>query len=87
MSLESFRGRPLLVTLMRGLQCPFCRRNLAVLDRMAPALRDAGLETVAIIGTTAQRTRLRFRDRPVSIALGADLDLATHRDWGSPAAR
>jgi peroxiredoxin len=83
-SLDDFRGRPLLLTLMRGVQCPFCRRNVALLGRIAPALRQVGVETLAIVGTTAERARLYFRYRPASIALAADPELAIHRHYGIP---
>jgi peroxiredoxin len=83
-SLEDYRGRPLLLTLMRGVQCPFCRRNIAMLGRVAPALRAVGVETLAIVGTTTERARLYFSYRPASIPLAADPDLATHRRYGIP---
>lgn len=69
---------------MRGVQCPFCRRNVVQLARIAPKLQQLGVETLAIIGTTADRARLYFRYRPVSIPLAADHDLATHRRYGIP---
>jgi peroxiredoxin len=82
--LDDYRGRPLLLTLMRGVQCPFCRRNVVLLGRIAPALRQVGVETLAIVGTTADRARLYFRYRPASIALAADPELAIHRSYGIP---
>lgn len=82
--LDDFHGRPVLLTLMRGLHCPFCRRNIAMLGRIAPALQSVGVEMLAIVGTTAERARLYFRYRPASITLGADPDLATHRRYGIP---
>jgi peroxiredoxin len=83
-SLDDFRGRPLLLTLMRGVQCPFCRRNVVLLGQIAPALRQIGVETLGIVGTTAERARLYFRYRPTSIALAADPELAIHRNYGIP---
>lgn len=83
-SLDDYRGRPLLLTLMRGVQCPFCRRNVVLLGRIAPALRQVGVEMLAIVGTTAERARLYFRYRPASIALAADPELAIHRRYGIP---
>lgn len=82
--LDDYRGRPVLLTLMRGVQCPFCRRNLVLLSRMAPMLRQVGVETLAVVGTTPERARLYFRYRPASIALGADPELAIHRRYGIP---
>ena len=51
---------------------------------MAPALRQVGVETLAIVGTTAERARLYFRYRPTSIALAADPELTIHRHYGIP---
>jgi peroxiredoxin len=82
--LDDYGGQPLLLTLMRGVQCPFCRRNIAMLSRVAPALRKVGVETLAIVGTTAERARLYFSYRPASIPIGADSDLVTHRRYGLP---
>jgi hypothetical protein len=83
-SLDDFRGRPLLLTLMRGVHCPFCRRNLVVLSRIAPVLHQAGVEMLAVVGTTAERARLYFRYRPASILVAADPELAIHRRYGIP---
>lgn len=83
-SLADCHGRPLLLTLMRGLQCPFCRRNIIRLGRIAPMLRQFGVETLAIIGTTPERARFYVRYRPSPIPLAADPDLATHRQYGIP---
>jgi len=83
-SLADYHGRPLLLTLMRGLHCPFCRRNIVRLGGMAPMLRQLGVETLAIIGTTADRARLYLRYHPAQIALAADPALATHRQYGIP---
>ena len=77
-ALTEYHARPLLLTLMRGVHCPFCRRNIARFGRTAPKLRELGVETLAIVGTTAERARLYFRYRPASILLAADQDLATH---------
>ncbi len=81
---NDYRGRLLLLTLMRGVQCPFCRRNIVLLNQMAPALRQVGVELLAVVGTSAERARLYFQYRPVSIALGADPELAIHRRYGIP---
>jgi peroxiredoxin len=82
--LDDYGGQPLLLTLMRGVQCPFCRRNVVRLGQIAPALRQVGVETLAIVGTTPERARLYFRYRPASIALAADPELASHRHYGLP---
>jgi peroxiredoxin len=82
--LDDYRGKPLLLTLMRGVQCPFCRRNVVLLGQIAPALREVGVESLAIVGTTAERARVYFRYRPASVALAADPELTIHRHYGIP---
>ena len=84
-SLADYRGRPLLLALFRGLYCPFCRHQIARLALTAGKLRDAGVETLGIVATAAERARLYYRYRPARIALAADPDLSTHRAYGLPA--
>ena len=44
-AIDDFRGhRPVLVGLFRGLHCPFCRRHIAALAQLDPALRREGLK-------------------------------------------
>lgn len=75
---------PVLLALMRGLQCPFCRRNLAVLGQTRRKLQSLGVETLAVVATTAERARLYFKHRLVSIPVAADPDMTTHRTYGVP---
>ena len=81
---DLLRRGPLLLTLMRGLQCPFCRRNLALLGNTRAKLQAIGVETLAIVATSAERARLYFKHRLVSIPVAADPDMATHRAYGVP---
>jgi peroxiredoxin len=85
LSLADYRGRPLLLALFRGLYCPFCRHQIARLTITAGKLRDAGVDTLGIVATAAERARLYYRFRPGRIALAADPDLSTHRAYGLPA--
>jgi peroxiredoxin len=73
-----------LVGLYRGLHCPFCRRQLVQVGASQEKLRAAGVETVAILNTPAERARLYFRYRPTRVVLLADPDAATHRAFGLP---
>jgi hypothetical protein len=50
----------------------------------AEKLRQGGVETVAIVGTAAERARLYFRYRPPRCPVGADPFLTTHRAYGIP---
>ena len=66
-SLADLRGSPFLIGLFRGLHCPFCRRQVTQLAEIQPALRGAGIQTVAVINTPVERARLYFRYRPVPL--------------------
>ncbi|WEX73908.1 redoxin domain-containing protein [Sinorhizobium numidicum] len=83
-SLASLRGRPFLIGFFRGLHCPFCRRQLGQLSSLQPALRAAGVETMAVINTPVERARLYFRYKPTAVMLLCDPDCRTHRDFGVP---
>ncbi|MGH7266421.1 MAG: peroxiredoxin-like family protein [Candidatus Rokuibacteriota bacterium] len=84
-SLSGYRGHtPVLLALFRGLYCPFCRRQMAQLAPTARELKAAGVQTVGIVATAAERARLYFRYRPSPFPIGADPDLATHRAFGLP---
>ena len=83
-SFADLSGRPFLIGFFRGLYCPFCRRQLEQLAAVQPTLRAAGVETVAVINTPAERARLYFRHRPTPITLLCDPDCRTHRAYGVP---
>jgi peroxiredoxin len=83
-SLADLAGRPFLIGFYRGLHCPFCRRQVVQLAVAQPALRAAGIETVAVINTPVERARLYFRHRPTPIMLLSDPDCLTHRAFGVP---
>ena len=83
-SLGDLRGRPFLIGLFRGLHCPFCRRQVVQLAGVQPALRAAGIQTVAVINTPLQRARLYFGHRPTPVMLLSDPDCRTHRAFGLP---
>lgn len=54
------------------------------LGRTAQRLRQAGIETVGVIGSPLDRARPYFRIRPPGYPVGADGDLVTHRAFGVP---
>jgi peroxiredoxin len=83
-SLADYRGTPVLLALFRGLYCPFCRHQIARMAITAGKLRGAGVETLGVVATAAERARLYYRYRPVPIPLAADPDLSTHRAYGLP---
>src|SRR5579872_1738644 len=83
-ALDDFRGRaPVLVGLFRGLHCPFCRRHIAAMARLDPALRAKGVETFAVVNTPIDRARLYFRYHPQpNLLAAADPERASHRAFG-----
>jgi peroxiredoxin len=83
-SLADLRGRPFLIGFFRGLHCPFCRRQVVRLADAQPALRAAGVETLAVINTPLDRARLYFRYRPSPVTLLSDPDCRTHHAFGVP---
>ncbi len=55
-----------------------------LLGKTAEKLKEAGVQTLAVVATSAERSRLFFRFRPVRFPVGADPDLITHRAYGLP---
>ena len=83
-AVSDFRGRkPLLIGLFRGLHCPFCRRHLAMQAQIDKALREKGVESVAVVVTPIDRARLFFRYHPIpNLLAAADPERASHRAFG-----
>jgi peroxiredoxin len=86
LSLADYKGRSaLLLALFRGIYCPFCRRAIAQLALTADRLAAAGVETLAVVATQAERARLYFRYRPMArLALAADPELTITRAFRVP---
>lgn len=85
-ALDDFRGRtPVLVGLFRGLSCPFCRRHIAAMARLDPALRERGVESFAVVNSPIERARLYYRYHPLpNLLAAADPERASHRAFGLP---
>jgi peroxiredoxin len=84
-SLADYRGKtPVLLAMMRGLYCAFCRRHIAQLSSTQQKLKTFGVETLAIVAMPAERVRLYYQYRPVAVPLAADPELVTHRAYGVP---
>jgi hypothetical protein len=54
------------------------------LGSVAKKLREMGAETIGIVGTPVDRSRVYFRYRPPGYLVGADPELASHRALGVP---
>jgi len=84
-SLADYRGKtPVLLALMRGLYCAFCRRHIAQLGMTRQKLQPLGIEVLAIVASTPERARLYYRFRPAGVPLAIDPELTTHRAYGVP---
>ena len=82
-SLADYRGRSaLLLAFFRGIYCPFCRRQIAKLGLVRDKLLSTGVETLAVVASNLDRTRLYFRYRPTRVPLAVDPALITHRAFG-----
>jgi peroxiredoxin len=85
-ALEDFRGQsPILIGLFRGLHCPFCRRHLAAQAQLDAALREKGVESLAVVNTPIERARLYFRYHPMpNLFAASDPERISHRAFGLP---
>jgi peroxiredoxin len=85
-ALDDFRGQsPVLVGLYRGLHCPFCRRHIAALAQLEPALRERGVQSLTVVNTPVERARLYFRFHPMPTMLAAaDPARVSHKAFGLP---
>ena len=82
-SLADYRGRnPLLLAFFRGIYCPFCRRHIAKFGLSRDKLVAAGIETLAVVASNLDRTRLYFQYRPTRVPLVVDPEMNTHRAFG-----
>jgi len=83
--LEDYQGKdPVLVVLLRGLHCPFCRRHVVQLGITHDKLAREGVETLAIVNTPTERARQYFQYRPTRVLLASDPDVRTHQAFGLP---
>jgi hypothetical protein len=57
-----------------------------LLGRTAEKLDGIGVQTLAVVGSAANRVRLYLRYPPTRCLVGADPGLATHRAYGVPRA-
>ena len=84
-TLADYRGRsPVLLAMMRGLYCAFCRRHIAQLGSVQRKLSPLGVDVLGIVAMKPERLRLYYRYRPIGVTLAADPELVTHRAYGVP---
>ena len=82
---EHYRRGPVLLAMLRGLYCPFCRRHLTRLGPMVEPLRSAGIGVLGVVVASPERARLYFGYRPARFPVAAAPDRAVHRAYGLPA--
>jgi peroxiredoxin len=85
-AVDDYRGRtPVLIGIFRGLHCPYCRRHIAAMAQLEPALREKGIDMLTVVNTPVERARLYFRYRPIpNVLAAADPGRASHRAFGLP---
>jgi peroxiredoxin len=81
---EQYRRGPVLLTMLRGLYCPFCRRQISQLRPMCETLRAAGIPLLGIVIASPERARQYFRRFPPCFPIAAAPDRAIHRAYGLP---
>jgi peroxiredoxin len=82
-SLADYRGKsPVLLAIMRGLWCPFCRRHIAHLGVIRDKLQQIGVETLGIIATQRERARVYLGFHPAHVPLATDPHLEIHHAYG-----
>jgi peroxiredoxin len=77
------RGSVLLV-MLRGLYCPFCRRHISLLRPACETLRGSGIALLGIVIASPDRARTYFRHFPPCFPMAAAPDRAVHRVYGLP---
>ena len=55
-----------------------------LLSEIGKKLKELGVETLGVVATSPERTRLFFKYRPPRIRVGADPALGTHQAYGLP---
>lgn len=81
---ECLARGPVLLTMLRGLYCPFCRRQISQLRPTCETLRAAGVSLVGVVIASAERARRYFAHFPPCFPVAAAPDRAVHRAYGLP---
>jgi peroxiredoxin len=81
---EYLRRGPVLLTLLRGLYCPFCRRYISQLRPACEALHRAGIALLGVVVASPERARGYFGHFPPCFPMAAAPDRALHRAYRLP---
>jgi len=84
-SLAEYRRRgTVLLLMLRGLYCPFCRRGIGLLRPTCDALKKTGVPLLGVVIASPARARQYFRHFPACFPAVAAPDRALHRAYGLP---
>ena len=84
-SLAEIRRRgPVLLVMLRGLYCPFCRRHISQLRPACDALKGEGIQLLGVVVASAAHARQYFGYRPPCFPIAAAPDRGIHRAYGLP---
>jgi len=81
-SLEQFRGRPLLLMFFRYASCPMCNLRLHDFAKEYPRLQARGLSAVAFFHSSAQAIKRNAGRRNYPFPLVPDPDQESYRAFG-----
>jgi peroxiredoxin len=81
---EHLRRGPLLLVMLRGLYCPFCRRQISQLRPACETLRTDGISLLGLVIASPERARPYFRRFPHCFPIAAAPDRTIHRAYGLP---
>jgi peroxiredoxin len=83
---DCYRRGPVLLLLLRGLYCAFCRRHISRLRSSCDLLQAAGIAMLGVVIANTERARLYFSFRnPPCFPVAAAPDRSVHRAYGLPA--
>jgi peroxiredoxin len=83
--LDDYRGKSgLLIGMIRGIYCSYCRRQMVQLAEIADALRSVSVEILVVVTTPVQRARVYAEFYPTTLPLASDPDMTTYQAFGLP---
>jgi peroxiredoxin len=79
---EILRRGPVLLVMLRGLYCPFCRRHISQLRPACDTLKEEGIQLLGVVVASAERARQYFGYRPPCFPIAAAPDRGLHQAYG-----
>jgi len=80
---EHWRRGPVLLLMLRGLYCPFCRRHISQLRPSCDLLRGTGIAMLGVVIASPARARQYFRfGHAPCFPVAAAPDRSLHRAYG-----